>query len=68
MTRRLVGQAMNQAWADVARTRRTRRRLLADLERDQRGGQHEASCLAALRGAVIESERVLVQLRRAAVA
>jgi hypothetical protein len=64
MTGRLVGQAMDHAWGDVARTERARRRLLADLERAQQGGQHEASCVAALRSAVLESERVLSQLRR----
>jgi hypothetical protein len=66
MTGRLVGQAMDQAWGDVARTVRARRRLLADLERAQEGGTHEASCVAALRSAVLESERVLSQLRRVA--
>jgi len=63
MTGRLVGQAMDQAWGDVARTLRTRRRLLADLERAQTGCQHEASCLRALRSAVLESECVVNQLR-----
>ncbi len=66
MTGRLVGQAMDQAWPDVARTIRARRRLLADLERAQQGCQHEAGCVAALRSAVLESERVLNQLRRVA--
>ncbi len=66
MTGRLVGQAMEQAWGDVARTMRARRRLLADLELGQQGSQHEASCVAALRSAVLESERVLDQLRRVA--
>lgn len=66
MTGRLVGQAMDQDWGDVARTMRARRRLLADLERAQQGSQHEASCVAALRSAVLESEGVLNQLRRVA--
>ncbi len=66
MTGRLVGQAMEQAWGDVARTMRARRRLLADLERGQQGSPHEASCVAALRSAVLESERVLDHLRRVA--
>jgi hypothetical protein len=64
MTGRLVGQAMDQAWGEVARTVRARRRLLADLEGAQQGCQHEASCVAALRSAVLESERVLSQLRK----
>ena len=66
MTGRLVGQAMDQAWTQMPDTLRERRGLLADLERAQRGCQHEASCVAALRSAVQESERVLTALRRAA--
>lgn len=66
MTARLVGQAMNHAWSEIPQTLRERRGLLDDLEREPRHGPHEASCVAALRSAVAESERVLAQLRRAA--
>jgi hypothetical protein len=66
ITGRLVGLAMNQAWAEMPKALRERRGLLEDLEREPRHGQHEANCVAALRSAVAESERVLVQLQRAA--
>lgn len=66
MTGRLVGQAMQQAWADMPGTLQARRRLLADLERAQQGCLHEANCVAALRSAVLESDRVITQLRRGA--
>lgn len=65
-TGQLVGMAMTGAWHDLPRALRDRRGLLDDLEREPRHGAQEASCVAALRSAVAESERVLVQLRRAA--
>ncbi|MCU0759130.1 MAG: hypothetical protein MUF07_08035 [Steroidobacteraceae bacterium] len=64
MTGRLVGLAMEQHWAAVPQVLRERRGLLDDLEREPRHGAHQASCVAALRSAVAESERVLAQLKR----
>lgn len=66
VTGRLVGMAMSQSWADIPHALSERRGLLADLEREPRQGSHDASCIAALRSAVTESERVLAQLRHAA--
>ena len=62
-TGRLVGQARDGAWEDIPRTLRERRELLDDLEREPRHGALESSCVAALRSAVAESERVLTELR-----
>jgi hypothetical protein len=66
MTGRLVGLAMHRHWGDLPAALRERRGLLDDLEREPRHGPHQASCVAALRSAVAESERVLAQLRRSA--
>ena len=66
LTRRLVGMALRQSWAEIPAVLQERRGLLADLERTARQGSHEASCIAALRGAVAESERTLGQIQQAA--
>ena len=65
-TGQLVGMAMDGAWQELSRALRDRLGLLDDLEREPRHGAQEASCVAALRSAVTESERVLAQLRRTA--
>jgi hypothetical protein len=62
-THRLVSQAMQQNWDDIPRTLLERRALLCDLEQGSRGCEQSASGVAALRSALLESERVVAVLR-----
>lgn len=64
MTLSLVGQARKGHWDEVTQTLHARRSLLAELELATPSSSHGVSCVAALRSAVIESEGVVVLLRR----
>jgi hypothetical protein len=61
-TVRLVDLVQRNAWGDVSATLAARRSLLIALERHAAEGPAEADSIAALRGAVLESERVIAQL------
>ena len=60
-THRLVDLAQRHAWQEATTLLSTRRFLVAGLRKNSSSGRH-ASCNAALRSAVAESDRVLVAL------
>ena len=61
-TVRLVDLVQRNAWEDVSATLAARRSLLDALQRHASEGPTEADTIAALRGAVLESERVIAQM------
>jgi hypothetical protein len=62
-TDRLVDHALVQDWDKIPGTLLERRALLQDLEQGARGCRRSASCLAAIRSALLESERAVAVLR-----
>jgi hypothetical protein len=62
-THRLVKHALLQDWEKIPGTLLERREMLQDLEQGARGCDRSASCLAAIRSALLESERAIAVLR-----
>jgi hypothetical protein len=62
-TQRLVHQALHEDWEEIPHTLLERRALFSDLERGAACGWRGSSIVAALRSALLESERAVAVLR-----